>query len=128
MALGRLPRLRSRNAEPAGGSRTFSQELPLFARVSTYEVPPDQAREATQSFEQALGQIRGLKGLAAAYLLVNSESGRVLTMTLWDSAATMEASHVTASRLRTEAVRTVDGSVLSIEEYEVAARELGDVA
>ena len=99
----------------------------MFARVSTYEVPPHQAREAEESFEQALGQIRALKGLEAAYLLINPETGKVLTMTLWDSAATMEASHVTASRLRTDAVRTVDGSVLSIDEYEVAAHVLGDV-
>lgn len=40
----------------------------------------------------------------------------------------MDASNVSAASLRTEAVRTVDGSVLSIEEYEVVARELGDIA
>jgi heme-degrading monooxygenase HmoA len=100
----------------------------VFARVSSYEVPPERANDATHSFEHAIGQIRAMNGLAAAYLLVNAETGRVLTMTLWDTAAAMEASHVTASRLRTEAVRTVDGNVISIEEYEVAARELGEVA
>jgi heme-degrading monooxygenase HmoA len=100
----------------------------VFARVSSYEIPPEQAGDAAARFGQAIGQIRELNGLAAAYLLVNAEAGRVLTMTLWDSAAAMEASHVTASRLRTEAVRSVDGNVLSVEEYEVAARELGDVA
>jgi hypothetical protein len=86
------------------------------------------ATEAADGFRRAIQQIRELNGLTAAYLLVNAESGRVLTMTLWDNAAAMEASHVTASRLRTDAVRTVDGSILDIEEYEVAARELGDVA
>jgi heme-degrading monooxygenase HmoA len=96
--------------------------------VSRYEVPPERVRDAADSFQQAVRQIRAMNGLAAAYLLVNTETGRVLTMTLWDNAAAMEASHVAASRLRTEAVRTVDGNVLSIEEYEVAARELGDVA
>ena len=100
----------------------------MFARVSSYEIPPERATEAADGFRQAIRQIRELNGLAAAYLLVNAESGRVLTMTLWDNAAAMEASHVAASRLRTEAVRTVDGSIVSIEEYEVAARELGDVA
>jgi heme-degrading monooxygenase HmoA len=97
----------------------------VFARVSTYEIPPERAGEATGSFRQALGQIRELKGLAAVYLLVNAETGRLLTMTLWDNAAAMEASHVTASRLRTGAVRAVDGDVLSVDEFEVAARELG---
>jgi heme-degrading monooxygenase HmoA len=100
----------------------------VFARVSSYEIPPERADEATHSFRQAIGQIRAMNGLAAAYLLVNAETGRVLTLTLWDTAAAMEASRVTASRLRTEAVRTVDGNIVGIEEYEVAARELGDVA
>jgi heme-degrading monooxygenase HmoA len=99
----------------------------VFARVSSYEIPPERAGDATLSFQQAIGQIRAMNGLAAAYLLVNADTGRVLTLTLWDTAAAMEASHVTASRLRTDAVRTVGGDVLSIEEYEVAARELGDV-
>jgi hypothetical protein len=40
----------------------------------------------------------------------------------------MEASRVTASRLRSEAAHALDGEVLSTEEYEVAARELGDAA
>ena len=99
----------------------------MFARLSTYEVPPHQAREAKQSFEQALGQIRVLKGFEASYLLMDPETGKVVTVTIWESAATMEATHVTASRLRTEAVRSVDGNVLSIDEYEVAAHVLGDI-
>ena len=99
----------------------------MFARVSSYEIRPERAGDATESFERAIGQIREMKGLAAAYLLVNGDEGRVLTMTLWDTAAAMEASRVAASRLRSDAVRTVDGDVVSVEEYEVAARALGDV-
>jgi heme-degrading monooxygenase HmoA len=100
----------------------------MFARVSTYDLPPERADAAAEAFGQAIGQIRSMAGLAAAYLLVNAENGRTLTITLWDSRAAMEASRVTASRLRSEAARTLDAAVLSTEEYEVAARELGDAA
>ena len=100
----------------------------MFARVSIYEVPIEQVEAAAETFGQAIGQIREMAGLAAAYLLVNAENGRTLTMTLWDSRAAMEASRVTASRLRSEAARGLDGDVLSTEEYEVAARELGGAA
>ena len=100
----------------------------MFARVSIYEVPAERVGAAAETFGQAIGQIREMTGLAAAYLLVNAENGRTLTMTLWDSRAAMEASRVTASRLRSEAARGLDGDVLSTEEYEVAARELGDAA
>jgi heme-degrading monooxygenase HmoA len=101
--------------------------IAVFARVSTYEVPPDKADDATDTFRQAIGEIRKLNGLVTAYVLVNADSGRVVTMTLWENASVMEASRMTASRLRREAVRALDGDVLSTEEYEVAARELGDL-
>jgi heme-degrading monooxygenase HmoA len=100
----------------------------MFARVSTYEVPIEQVNAASEAFGQAIRQIREMTGLSAAYLLVNAENGRTLTMTLWDSRAEMEASRVSASRLRSEAARTLEAEVLSTEEYEVATRELGDAA
>jgi heme-degrading monooxygenase HmoA len=99
----------------------------MFARMSIYEVPVERTNAATETFRQALSQIRELKGLITAYLLVHAESGRLITMTLWENAGSMEASRVAASRLRSDAVRALDGSVLSTEEYEVAARELGDL-
>ena len=97
----------------------------MFARVSIYEVSTEHVGGAAQAFGEAIDEIRGLTGLAGAYLLVNNENGRTMTMTLWDSRAAMEASRVTASRLRTEAARALDASVVSTEEYEVAVRELG---
>jgi heme-degrading monooxygenase HmoA len=97
----------------------------VFARVSIYEVPTERVGAARESFGEAIGQIRKLTGLAEAYLLVNVENGRTLTMTLWNSRAAMEASRVTASRLRTEAAHGLEGDVVSTEEYEVAVRELG---
>lgn len=93
----------------------------MFARVSSYEIPPQQAADAAGGFREAIGQIRDLKGFGAAYVLVNPHDGRLVTVTLWENAACMEASRVAASRLRTEAVRGADGDVLSVEEYEVAA-------
>ncbi len=94
----------------------------MFARVSTYEIPVDRMDEATETFRQAINRIRELAGLVGAHLLVSAESGRLLTMTLWETRAAMEASRVAASRLRSDAVRPFDGSVVSTEEYEVAAQ------
>ena len=95
----------------------------MFARVARYEVPAESISDAAESFQQAIGEIRSMRGLAEAYLLVSTDSGRVLTMTVWESRPDMEASRVTASRLRSEAARALGGSVVSAEEYEVAAQE-----
>jgi heme-degrading monooxygenase HmoA len=92
----------------------------MFARVSRYDIPGDRVDEAVTKFADALAQITELGGFREAYLLVNRESECATTLTFWDSAAAMEASRVTASRLRTEAAQAADGAVTSSQEFEVA--------
>jgi heme-degrading monooxygenase HmoA len=105
--------------------RTSFQEVAMFARVAMYDIPADRIDDATESFQQALDEIRGMTGLAGAYLLVSTDSGRAVTMTLWESRAEMEASRVTASRLRSEAAGALGGSVVNADEYEVTVQESG---
>ena len=97
----------------------------MFARMAMYEIPADRIDDATENFQQAIEEIRAMTGLARAYLLVSTDSGRVVTMTLWESRADMEASRVKASRLRSEAAGALGGSVVNADEYEVAVQELG---
>jgi heme-degrading monooxygenase HmoA len=97
----------------------------MFARVARYEIPTERMSEAEGSFQQAIDEIREMTGAGGAYLLVSPDSGRVLTMTLWEDQAAMEASRVAASQLRSRAAGALDGSVVSAEEYEVAGREAG---
>ena len=100
----------------------------MVARVSVYEVPDDKADEAVERFGEAIGEIRKMEGLQEVYFLVSPENGRALTLTLWDSHVSADASRVTASRLRTEAAREVDGGVVSVEEYDVAIHERAEIA
>ncbi|MGZ4257539.1 MAG: hypothetical protein ACXVRE_07235, partial [Gaiellaceae bacterium] len=64
-----------------------------------------------------------LEGFAGGYVFVDHEDGRTMTLTLWESQAALENSERTAGKLRREAANSVDGSVLSVEKFEVA-REL----
>jgi hypothetical protein len=94
----------------------------MFARVAVYEIPGHRMDEAVERFREALGQVTGM---AEAYVLVSTESGRALTMTLWDQPNTMESSRMRATRLRGDAAKAVDGTVQSVVEYEVAIHERG---
>jgi heme-degrading monooxygenase HmoA len=96
---------------------------PMFARVAVYEIPGHRVEEAVGSFRQAIDQISGMDGLEEVYVLVSPESDRALTMSLWNQENAMEASRVTASRLRNDAAKVVDGSVQSVVEYEIAIYE-----
>jgi heme-degrading monooxygenase HmoA len=93
----------------------------MFARVATYQVPANRLSEAARNFEEAIEQIQEIDGFKEAYVLVDSEDGRALTMTVWDSQYAVETSRDTASRLRRAAARETDGSIVSVVEYEVAA-------
>ena len=95
--------------------------MALFARVALYEVPEEKQAKARAGFDAALERIREAPGLHEAYLLLGTESRRVVTITFWESQEAMAASRVVASRLRSEAAATVDGDVVSVDEFEVVA-------
>jgi heme-degrading monooxygenase HmoA len=92
----------------------------MVARVSRYELPGDRADDAVTRFGEAFEQITQLDGFRDGYLLVDRESDCATTITIWSSVAAMEASRVTATRLRTEAAQAADGVVTSSQEFEVA--------
>jgi heme-degrading monooxygenase HmoA len=95
----------------------------MHARVAVYEIPAHRAEEAVESFRAAIGEIRDMQGLSDVFVLVSPESDRALTMSLWGKQADMEASRMKASRLRSDAAQSVEGSVQSVVEYEVAVHE-----
>ena len=97
----------------------------MFARVSHYEIPEEQRSGAEASFEQAIEKIREVPGLKDAYFLLACEGDRAMVITLWETRHAMTDSRVAASRLRTEASRAVDGSVVSVDEYEVVTQAEG---
>ena len=93
----------------------------MFARVSTYDIP--NAEGAAEAFEAALPAIREMQGVTDAYLLVDRNRGKVLTITLWESEEAVRASEEAANRARSEASAAAGGSIQNVETYEVAFHE-----
>ena len=91
----------------------------MFARVGTYDVPEGRAEAVKEAFREALAEIRRLPGFRDAMLLHACDDRRTVTITLWDDAASLTGSRVSASRLRAEAARAVDGEVMMVDEYEL---------
>ena len=96
----------------------------MLARVARYEVASDRIGEAVDAFGEAARQIEQLDGFAGGYVLVDHEDGRTMTVTLWENDAALDDSEGTARAARNKAADDVDGSVLSVEKFEVAL-ELG---
>lgn len=97
----------------------------MWARVSTYEGPPENIDEDVRySEEELLPQVRQLAGFGGVYTLADRQTGRTMSITLWDSEEDMRASETEADRLRQDSTEHAGGTILSVERFEVTYQEV----
>ncbi len=97
----------------------------MFARVSTFQGQPDQTAEGIRvAREQILPAARLQEGFRGIYLLFDRESGRSLSITLWETEEDLRASEEAANRARSESAAAAGDMVIGVERYEVALEEL----
>jgi heme-degrading monooxygenase HmoA len=93
----------------------------MFARVVRYKVDPERCDEALEAFEEAAKTIGDIDGITGGYVMADGDDGLIITVTIWHDRNAMENSEVRASRLRQEALRSVEGEIISVERVSVAA-------
>ena len=99
----------------------------MFARVSTFQGPPDQTAEGIRvAREQILPAARLMEGFKGIYLLYDRESGKSLSLTLWETEADMRASEEAATRVRAQSAQASGDKVINVERYEVVLQALVD--
>jgi heme-degrading monooxygenase HmoA len=92
----------------------------MFARVSTIQGAPEHLEEAIQ-YLATPASFRQAKGFKGNYLLVDRENGKMLTITLWETEADMQATAQAVNPIRQEGARLAGAAEPpSIELYEVA--------
>ena len=92
----------------------------MFARVTTYRGDPGQIDEGLNyARESILPRVQQLDGFEGVYYLVDRESGKALTITLWESEEAMRASEEEADRLRSVSAESASATVQDVERYEV---------
>jgi heme-degrading monooxygenase HmoA len=97
----------------------------MFARVSTFQGPPHQTVEGIRvAREQILPAARLQDGFKGIYLLFDRESGKSVSITLWETEEDMKASEDAALRARTESAEAAGETIVTVERYEVALQEL----
>src|ERR671936_606006 len=85
----------------------------MLARVARYGVPPDRCDDAVKAFLNSAQEIAAIDGFGRGYLLVDSETGATVTLTLWESHAAFETSATVAALARRRASRW-DGSEVTL--------------
>jgi heme-degrading monooxygenase HmoA len=89
----------------------------MFARVSSYQGEIERLLDGFRRTTEPLAQ---LEGFERAYFLTDSEAGRALTITLWDSKAALDASADWATKAREHAAHDSGAAIESVRSYEVA--------
>jgi heme-degrading monooxygenase HmoA len=92
----------------------------MYARVARYRFPEERHDEAVEAFRRAGEGLRDIDGNAGGYLLVDRDNCTALTVVFWKDRVAMEASEVHTSRLRSEAINTVEGEIQTIDRCEIA--------
>ncbi len=93
----------------------------MHARVSFYQLPPGgDVDAAVGGFDQATDAVQQLDGHQGLMLLVDRDSGKAITLTLWDSEDTLRSSSEQANTLRERAAGAGGLTIQAVEHYEVA--------
>ena len=96
----------------------------VFARVSEWSVPPERQDEALRAAEEHIvPSLRMQSGYLGDWLFGDTENGRMLTVTLWESEEAMHATDEHAHWYRTFGAQDAGGRVESTRFFEVLRSE-----
>ena len=96
----------------------------MFARVTRLAVSPEHLPEGNQAIEEHLvPALRMQAGYDGGLLLADPESGKMISVTLWEDEQKMHATDEAAHWFRIFGAEAVDGTVTDVETYEVYAHE-----
>ena len=95
----------------------------MFARIATYMAEPSPYRTEqgiVRAREKALPRLRQMDGYEGAYFFVDRQSGKAITISLWESEEAMRRSEEVVRTLRDEIAGGLATNVVDVEHYEVA--------
>ena len=96
----------------------------MIARLTKVEVPPDKFDEVIQSvggLPGGLAVVREASGSKGVLLMADRTSGKIVMVTLWETAAAMEASNTVRDTLLAR-VAALGATMTSTEVVEVLAQ------
>jgi heme-degrading monooxygenase HmoA len=98
----------------------------MHARVSTIQGSTDQIDKGIDMVrDTTVPAVKGIDGFKGLFSLVDRQTGKGLTITLWESEAALQASEEEANRLRREAAENLGATgAPTVERYEVAVYEV----
>jgi len=92
----------------------------MFARVTQLVVHPGRLQEGNRAVEEHLiPAIRMQTGYSGGLHLANPETGKMLSVTLWEDEQSMHATDEASHWFRVFGAEAFEGSVTDVETYKV---------
>jgi len=88
----------------------------MFARVSTHRGGGDRRLEGFANVSQPL---EAIDGFSHAYFMVDRESGKGMSITIWTSEEALLASVAKADELRRQRAEASEAEIESVQHYEI---------
>ena len=97
----------------------------MFARVSHYTVRPERLQRGYRAIEDhVIPALRMQVGYSGGLLLGNPESGKMLTVSLWEDEQEMHATDEASHWFQAFGAEAAEGTVTDVETYEVYRAQL----
>jgi heme-degrading monooxygenase HmoA len=94
----------------------------MFARVITAEVAASEFDSAMQIAQQQLPAARQQPGFKGFYLLADTETGKLMTISLWEAREDLAAVEAQAAQIRSQAAPAIGVTAPHLQTYEVTMR------
>jgi hypothetical protein len=92
----------------------------MYARVSRYAVHSERLEVGRRAIEEhVIPALRMQTGYIGGLLLANAQSGKMLTVTLWENEQEMHATDEASHWFRAFSAEAAEGTVMDVETYEV---------
>ncbi len=92
----------------------------MFARVSHFDVRSERLQQGYRAIvEHVMPALEMQNGYSGGLLLADSQHGKVLAVSLWESEQQMHATDEASHWFRTFGAEAVEGTVTGVETYEV---------
>ncbi|MGP4018078.1 antibiotic biosynthesis monooxygenase [Saccharopolyspora sp. 5N708] len=92
----------------------------MHARVGTYTGPSDALDQLARGVDRLQPELQQLGGFRGAYVLVDRDSGKAMTVTFWADEQAAKDSAEAANRMRRRAAIASGQTIQNVETYEVA--------
>jgi heme-degrading monooxygenase HmoA len=92
----------------------------VFARVISAQTAPDGVDSAVRIAQEQLPGVREQPGFSGFYLLADRTSGKLVTISLWQSHEDLRAVEAPAAQLRGRAAGELGVTTSGVNVYEVA--------